>query len=319
MSHEYSDKKVAVIIPCYKESSTITAVIKDVPNFVHKIIVVDDKCPEGSGKLVENLSNERVEVICHDRNLGVGGAVKSGYKKALELGCDFMVKIDGDGQMDTSHLERLLEPITSQKADYTKGNRFQDFLALKDMPKIRLIGNSVLSFMVKISSGYWHIFDPTNGYTAISRTALTKIDFDKLVNGFFFETDMLIRLNIARCVVKDVAIPAIYPEASNSSLSILKVLRDFPFKIVQGFLKRIFYRYFIYDFNMASIYLLLGLPMFMAGIILGTVEWIESINTGIPRTAGTIMLLALPIIIGFQMLLQAVSIDIDSIPVKNDT
>ncbi len=308
--------KVAVIIPCYRESQTIGSVIQDIPDSVEKIIVVDDQCPESTGKIAEKIDRQRVMVLYHEKNMGVGAAMKSGYRKALELRCDIMVKIDGDGQMDPRLLGSLIAPILNGEADYTKGNRFHDFIELKQMPKVRLIGNSMLSFFTKLISGHWHILDPTNGYTAISRDALEKIDLNKVADCFFFENDMLINLNIARCAVRDVPMPSRYPPEGKSSLKVTRTLRDFPFKFVKGLIRRIFYRYFIYDFSMVSVYLIFGLPLFFFGVFLGIYHWADSIISGVPRTAGTIMLVALPIILGFQMLLQAISLDIADIPVR---
>jgi hypothetical protein len=183
------------------------------------------------------------------------------------------------------------------------------------MPKVRLFGNSILSFIIKWVSGYWHIMDPTNGYTAIHRRVLEKLDLSRISKGYFFETNMLIDLNIIEAVVMDISMPARYNE-QKSSLCITKVLLQFPPQLLKGFLKRIFLKYFIYNFNMGSVYILLGIPMFLFGVFYGTWEWMNSAATDQPRSAGTIMLVALPIIISFQMLLQAISIDINNTPKK---
>ena len=270
-----------------------------------------------SGKEAEKINRKNLVVLYHDTNQGVGGAVITGYKKALELGCDIVIKIDGDGQMDPKYINNLIKPLVKNEADYTKGNRFQDFKSLKSMPRIRLFGNSALSFLVKVSSGYWNIIDPTNGYTAIHRRVLQEIDLQKISKRYFFESDMLIHLNIVNAVAKDISIPARYGN-ENSSLNIIKVIVQFPPKLLKGLTKRIFLKYFVYDFNMASVYILLGLPMFLISIFWGFIEWIDSAMTGIPRSAGTIMLVALPIIISFQMLLQAIQIDINSVPKKGN-
>ncbi len=214
-----------------------------------------------------------------------------------------MIKIDGDGQMVPVYIDHLIAPLKNDRADYTKGNRFPDFKTLKTMPKIPLFGNSALSFLVKVSSGYWNIMDPTNGYTAIRKRALENISLDKLSKRFFFESDMLIHLNIINAVVRDIGIPAKYGE-NKSSLNIATVLFQFPPRLARGLIKRIFLKYFIYEFNMASIYTLIGLPVFLFSVVFGIYEWIDSIVTGVPRTAGTIMLVALPIIVSFQMLLS---------------
>lgn len=308
-------KRIAVVIPAYKVKKYILEVVQTLPDFIDDIIVIDDKCPQESGRFIQSLNILDVTIVYHEINQGVGGAIISGYKKAIELQSDIIIKVDGDGQMDPNHIEKLIEPILDNKADYTKGNRFSDFKALKQMPKIRLFGNSALSFLVKASSGYWNMMDPTNGFTAITKEAIWGLDIDKLSKRYFFESDMLINLNIENCVVIDVPLPAKYDE-EESSLSITKVLFDFPPKLFKGFIKRIFLKNYIYNFNMASIYILLGFPMFVFGFISGGINWYQSVVSGIEASTGTVMLSALPIILGVQFLLQAISIDMDNIPKK---
>jgi dolichol-phosphate mannosyltransferase len=310
-----ADMKIAVVIPAYRVKNFIGALLQSIPSCVDLIVVVDDHCPEASGREAEKISDSRIRVIYHEENMGVGGAVVSGYKKALEAGCDIFIKVDGDGQMDPGYIPELTAPLINNEADFAKGNRFMDFRALKSMPKVRLLGNSILSFLVKIASGYWNVIDPTNGYTAIHRRVLEKLNLNKLAKRFFFESSMLINLNLINAVVTDISIPARYG-SEKSSLSVTKIAFQFPPQLLRGLVKRIFLKYFVYDFNMASVYLLLGIPMFLFGVVYGAVEWMDSITSGTPKTAGTIMLAALPIIVSFQMLLQAVSIDIGSIPKK---
>jgi glycosyltransferase involved in cell wall biosynthesis len=307
--------KIATIIPAYNVKKGICDLLLSIPSDINSIIVIDDKCPESSGKEAEKVNDSRITVLYHEQNMGVGGAVITGYKKALEFECDIFIKIDGDGQMDPKHIPALIEPLIREEADYTKGNRFMDFKALKKMPKVRLFGNSILSFLLKAASGYWNIIDPTNGYTAIHRRVLERLDLNRISKRYFFESDMLIRLNIISAVVRDISIPAKYG-TEKSSLSVLKIAFQFPPKLLKCLIKRLFLKYFIYDFNMASIYLLLGLPMFIFGFVFGTIEWIDSIFNGSAKTAGTIMVSALPIIVSFQMLLQAINIDINSTPSK---
>ena len=256
-----------------------------------------------------------MEIVYHELNQGVGVAVVTGYKKALELNMDIVVKIDGDGQMDTDYLQNLIQPILDGKADYTKGNRFFDFKALRAIPKIRLFGNSGLSFLVKASSVYWNMMDPTNGYTAINRYAIENLDLDKLAKRYFFESDMLINLNIENAVVKDVPIPAKYGD-EESSLSVTRTLFSFPPRLFKGMCKRLFLKYFIYDFNMLSVYMLLGVPMVLFGTFFGLFHWISSAINHIETPIGTVMLSVLPIILGMQFLLQAIQIDMHSIPRK---
>lgn len=303
--------KIAVVIPCYKVATHIASVIREIPNEVSYIIVVDDKCPQHSGEIAESLNNPKVIVCYHAVNQGVGGAVVTGYKKAVELGADIVVKIDGDGQMDTNYMQALIQPIFDGKADYTKGNRFTDFKALAKMPKIRLFGNSGLSFLVKAASGYWTMMDPTNGYTAISRRTIENLELDKIAKRYFFESDMLIHLNIENAVVVDVPIPAKYGD-EKSSLSITRALFGFPPKLLKGLAKRIFLKYFIYDFNMASLYLLFGLPMVVFGTFFGLYHWITASEVNV-TPVGTVMLAVLPIILGIQFLLQAIQIDMNNV------
>jgi glycosyltransferase involved in cell wall biosynthesis len=303
----------AVVIPCYKVSDSIEEVVRSIPQTVDHIIVTDDGCPDSSGRLVESLGLDRVSVLYHEENKGVGAATITAYQKAIELGCEIIIKIDGDGQMDLRYIPSLIAPLASNQADYTKGNRFRDFEMLKTMPRTRLFGNSVLSFITKAVSGYWNVMDPTNGFTAIHERTLNKLNLTKLSSRFFFESDMLIKLNIANAVVKDVDVPARY-SGEKSTLRIRNTVAEFPFKLVKGFMERLFLKYFVFDFNMASVYMLLGVPMLIASVVWGVVELTASILTGIPRTAGTIMLVALPMILAFQMLLQAVQIDIASVP-----
>lgn len=307
-----TNHKIAVVIPSYKVTKHILNVIKDVPNFINHIIIVDDKCPENSGKIAETSDDNRVIICYHEVNQGVGGAVITGYKKALELGADIVVKIDGDGQMDTSYMQELIQPILDGKADYTKGNRFNDFKALQQMPKVRLFGNSGLSFLVKAASGYWNIMDPTNGYTAIGKKVLEALEFDVIAKRYFFESDMLINLNIENAVVMDVSIPAKYAD-EKSSLSITKTLFGFPPKLLKGLCKRIVYKYFIYDFNMLSVYLVMGILMVFFGTSFGLYHWIAASEI-VQTPVGTVMLSVLPIILGTQFLLQAIQIDMNNMP-----
>lgn len=311
----YHEKKIAVVIPTYRAAGHIATVIGGLPELMDHIIVVDDQCPEESGKTAAELSktDQRITVIFHPKNLGVGGAVITGYKKALELQCDIVIKMDSDGQMDPAYITHLIQPVIHGSAGYTKGNRFVDFKALRSMPTLRLMGNSALSFMVKSCSGYWNIMDPTNGYTAISSDALRKLNPDKISKRFFFEIDMLIRLNIHNIVIKDVPIPARYG-IEKSSLSIRDTLFRFPFLLMKGLIKRFILKYLIYDFNMASVYTLFGMPMVLWGVIYGLYKWIENATAGIPTPTGTIMLSVLPLILGTQFLIAAINIDINSTP-----
>jgi glycosyltransferase involved in cell wall biosynthesis len=294
--------------------STIATVIEGIPDAVEKIYVVDDACPENTGRyVIDNSTDSRVKVLFHDQNRGVGGAVKTGYLAAIADGVDIVVKMDGDGQMDPAYLDNLIAPILAGQADYTKGNRFFDLQTLSSMPSIRLTGNAVLSFMNKLSTGYWDIFDPTNGYTAIHRSLISVIPWNKVSDRYFFESDLLFRLNTFRAVVKDVPMAARYGD-ENSSLRISRIVGEFIFKHKRNMFKRIFYNYFLRDFSVATLNLLLGLLLIFGGLIFGFYSWYISAVTGIPQTAGTVMLAALPILLGIQLMLAFLSYDILSTP-----
>ena len=301
--------KICVVIPAYKVASTLAKVVSDIGPEVSNIIVVDDNCPEKSGHVLQKQSNDsRLEVIIRTENGGVGAAVKTGYEKALQLGADVIVKLDGDGQMPPARIKDLIEPIVSGKADYAKGNRFFEVEAIKKMPKSRIFGNLVLSFMTKLSSGYWHIFDPNNGFTAISRTTLQRLPIQKIDNRYFFESDMLFRLNLNRAVVADVFMPAIYANEV-SSLKIRKVLFEFPLKHFKNLLKRIIYSYYIREFNLASIELPTAIVLAVIGSVRAITAWNLSIQTGQPTPAGTVVLSAILLLSALQLLLSFINFD----------
>lgn len=308
------DTRVAVVVPAYKVTRHIAEVIANIPPLVWRIYVIDDACPDGSGKLVEqNVSDERVRVIYHEQNQGVGGAVMTGYQTAIADGADVIVKVDGDGQMAPDLIPYFVEPIVSGDADYTKGNRFYDLEEIRAMPAMRLFGNAILSLLTKFSSGYWNLFDPTNGYTAIHVDVARHLPFKKISRGYFFETDMLFRLNTLRAVVVDVPMDAQYGEES-SSLKITRIIGEFFFKHIRNSVKRIFYNYYLRDLSLASIELPLGLIMLFFGIGFGTYHWLESADAGLPTPAGTVMLAALPMLMGLQLVLAFIGYDIASVP-----
>lgn len=301
--------RVAVVIPAYCVKSQILNVIESIGKEVDNIILIDDACPQRSGEYVKDrIRDKRVEIIFHEFNLGVGGAVKSGYKRALELNADVVVKIDGDGQMDSSKISDLITPIVNNISDYTKGNRFFEIEAVQQMPKIRILGNLGLTFLTKFSTGLWHIFDPNNGFTAISGAALKRLNLEKIDNRYFFESDMLFRLNLIQARVSDIPLPAVYGE-EKSNLKIRRVLFEFPFKHTRNYFKRIAYTYYLREFNLASIELPLGLLLSTFGILLGGYSWIHGIVTSTATQTGTLILIAMSFLAGLQLILAFLSYD----------
>jgi dolichol-phosphate mannosyltransferase len=306
-----NNNKIAVVIPCFRVSKKIFEVIAGIPTFVDLVILVDDRCPENSGRIVEAKykGDPRLFFCFREENGGVGAATITGYRVGLDEGADILVKMDGDGQMDPKHLTSLIAPIEQGRCDYSKGNRFTSQKILQQMPTIRLIGNSALSFMVKVASGYWNVMDPTNGYTAISSRALQNLNLSKVSERYFFEIDLLCSLNLSGAVVRDVSMDAKYDDEP-TSLSVLRAIWEFPPKLAKRFIRRVFLQYFIYDFNMATVYLVLGLPVFIGGVLWGATSWYTSFKTGQVRPLGEIMLAVLPIMMSFNLLLHAIQIDI---------
>ncbi len=306
---------IAVVIPCYRVENHIEKVIRSIPPYVRYIIVVDDASPDNTAERVKQLMTDEPRLILtrHEQNRGVGGAMVSGYRKALEIGAEIVVKMDGDGQMDPSYLPSLIIPLIEGKADYTKGNRFHDFTALSQMPRIRQLGNIALSFLSKAATGYWNIFDPTNGYVAIRAEVLRMIPLEKIDPGYYFEISMLGALYLLGARVLDVPIPARYG-TEKSNLSIRRVFINFPPRLIRTFLRRVILRNFLYDFSMLSIYLLSGIPLVLFGLIFGISKWIEYANLGIPAPTGTVILPTLSLILGIQFLLSAIEIDLRNVP-----
>lgn len=307
--------RIAAVIPAYRVESQIESVLCEMPPYFKHVIVVDDASPDRTSDLVTGLAkrDRRIVLIRHKQNQGVGGAMISGFHKALELNAQIVVKIDGDGQMDTSHIPDLLMPLILGKADYAKGNRFRDFAALRQMPIIRRVGNMALGFLSKAATGYWNLFDPTNGFLAIRAETLSQLPLDQIDRGYFFETSMLANLYLLGAVVQDVPMPARY-KGEASSLVIYRVLFEFPIKLFGTFLRRILLKNFIYDFSMSSIYILTGLPLLLFGLIFGSYKWIRYAQLGIPAPTGTVILPTLSVLLGIQFLLSAIEIDLRSVP-----
>lgn len=305
---------VAVVIPCFRVKKHVTALIGAIGPEVSRIYVVDDACPEGTGKHVEEMvDDERVQVLYRETNGGVGAAVITGYRQALADGAELIVKLDGDGQMDPALISRFVRPIRAGDADYTKGNRFYDIEGLRSMPWLRFVGNAALSFVSKLSSGYWDLFDPNNGYTAIHADVVRLLPLDRLSPRWFFESDMLFRLNTIRAAVVEVPMEARYADES-SNLRPGSLLGEFALKHARNFAKRIFYCYFLRGFSIASVNLVVGALMIAAGTWWGFAAWAGASHADTFASSGQVMLAALPILIGVQLVLAFLSYDMASTP-----
>lgn len=308
--------KTAVVIPYYNASNHIANVVAKLPDSIFAVIIVDDVSKEVlPEKDIRDSINPKTELVIlrNDLNLGVGGATKRGFQYAITMNVDVVVKVDADDQMDTSYIPQLLKPLLKNKAEMSKGNRFRDLEALKKMPFTRRFGNLFLSFLTKIATGYWNNFDPTNGFIAIKVSVLKKIDINKLSNRYFFETSLISELYFVKARIKDVAMPAIYGD-EKSSMRLWTIPVSFSLRLFKLFIKRLVKQYLLYDFCLGSIYLIIGLPLFLFGVIFGVYEWIHYASMNVPAPTGTIMVVALTVILGFQLLLQGLQYDVINAP-----
>lgn len=303
--------KISVVIPCYKVASHIEQVVRALPECVNEVVLVDDCSPDDTGKILEQLSQQdsRIAVVRNARNMGVGGAMVAGFQEALRRGCDIAIKLDGDGQMDSSRITEMVQVLESGDYDFVKGNRFYDRFALKKMPQIRKIGNFGMSFLVKVSSGYWNVSDPTNGFIAIKKETLQRLDMSRLSPRYFFESSLICELYYTGARIKEVSMPAIYGE-EKSNLSVLKSLLTFPPKLFLRWMRRIWLSYYVYDFNLGSLYFAAGSLSFFFGLIFGIIRWIQFASAGVAAPLGTIMIAVLTFICGFQLLLSAFQYDL---------
>ena len=308
--------RIAVAIPCYKVTRHVLEVIQAIGPEVEAIYAVDDACPDGSGRFIEEHNRDpRVRVLYNPENRGVGGAIVTAYQAAMADGMDIVVKIDGDGQMDPALLPSFVRPLLQGRADYTKGNRFFRPESVQGMPPVRLFGNAMLSFLTKLSCGYWNVMDPTNGYTAVRTSVLAELPLDKLEKRYFFETDMLFRLNTVRAVVKDIPMDSVYAN-EESNLKVGRVLPEFLKKHISRLWRRYVYNYLVRDFNVGTLYSLSGVLLLLAGTAFGTWHWVSGNFNSHPATSGTVMLAALPVLIGIQSLIAFLHYDVSNVPTE---
>ncbi|HUO22893.1 MAG TPA: glycosyltransferase family 2 protein [Caulobacteraceae bacterium] len=306
---------VWVVIPCYKVRSHIGRVIARTPDWITGIVCVDDACPEHSGEFVtREVADRRVVVVTLAENQGVGGATLAGYGEAIARGARVLVKVDGDDQMDLAHLPALVAPILLGQSDYTKGNRFSSQSHIQGMPSVRVLGNIGLSFAAKLSTGYWNIFDPTNGFTAIHADVAEILLSRPIARRYFFETDLLYHLGTLRAVVRDIPMPARYADEI-SNLKIGSTILPFAGRHLRNWARRMIGDYFVRDFNIATLEVLVGGASLAFGIA-HALAWISVRLPGQAASAGMVMGAALPIIIGVQLLLQAINYDVTHTPTQ---
>lgn len=307
------DKRIVVVIPAYRAAETVGGVLRQLPDFVDSALVVDDGSPDGTSQAAMAVGDSRVECVRRERNGGVGAAMATGFGRALAEAGDLIVKMDADGQMDPSALPDLLRPLVAGEFDYAKGNRFYDLASLRKMPLARRLGNAALSLLTKAASGYWNVYDPQNGYLAIRRDALERLDLDSLDRGYFFENSMLVQLNIIGARVAEVPLSAVY-RGEQSSMNLTRIVFVFPWKLLCAGLTRLRLKYFGMDFSPIAVLLIMGMLLFVGGTVYGAYEWIKNALVGVATPAGTVMLAALPTLLGAQLLLNALLLDIGQTP-----
>jgi glycosyltransferase involved in cell wall biosynthesis len=302
------------VIPCYDVARHIADVLARVPDYVDHIIVVDDASKDDTASTLERVADARVEVLRHERNRGVGAAMRTGFIRGATTGADLLVKVDGDGQMDLVELPKLLDALVADpRYGYAKGNRFVDERALSRMPRLRFVGNFALTFLTKLASGYWYIVDPQNGFVVIRRSVWERLDPERIDDGYFFENDMLVGLNILDVPVKDVPIAARYGDEP-SSLRVRRVLVPFAFLLLRRTLHRVYVKYILRDFSPIALFLLAGIPLFVWGVLFGAYQWWNHATQNIATPTGTVILSVVPLILGFQLMLQALVLDIQNSP-----
>lgn len=309
----YKESAVHVVIPAYNVAEHILEVVTTLPPFVDTITVVNDAATDATAQQLATLDDPRLRVLTHPVNQGVGGAMVTGFRAVLEAGEGIVVKMDGDGQMDPAALPALLDPLVAGECDYTKGNRFLSSRELEQMPTHRLIGNFVLTFLTKLTSGYWNIFDPQNGYLAIPTAVLGKIDLDRLAKRYFFENDMLIHLNIINARARDIDIPARYG-AERSSMRISRILITFPSYLFRRYWYRFYQKHVLRNFSPVALFIVTGAPLLLWGLFFGLFTWYHSWAHHTFASTGTVMLSVLPFIVGFELVLQAIVLEIHETP-----
>jgi glycosyltransferase involved in cell wall biosynthesis len=304
---------VAAVLPAYRTASSIRDVIEHIPASVRHVIVVDDASPDGVGTAVSAIGDPRVLLVSHKTNRGVGGAMKTGFDRALELGADIVVKLDSDGQMDPALIPAFVAPLVEGRAEFAKGNRFADLDGISAMPPLRRAGNLLLSFLVKAASGYWSLFDPCNGYLAISSGLLEDIRRDRLADRYFFEISLLCESYRAGGVVVDVNMDPRYRDEV-TSLSPMRSLFEFSGRLIARTARRIGFAYFLRDFTVVSVFISAGVPLMIFGVLWSSYHWYRSWVTNVVASTGTVMIGTLAIILAFQLLLQAIVLDVQNEP-----
>lgn len=311
----YRDTSIAVVVPCYNEELLITRVMDTMPDYVDRIYVVDDRSKDRTVKIVQDYIQQhqpsRVTLIVHEINQGVGGAIITGYRQAYDDDMQVVAVMAGDAQMDPEDLDLIIEPVVKGEADYTKGNRLASGEAWNQIPRVRYLGNVLLSLMTKIASGYWHIFDSQTGYTAISREAIAALNWDKLWKRYGYPNHLLIMLNIHSFAVRDVPVKPVYNVGEKSGIRIWRVIPTISLLLLRGFLNRLFEKFVVRDAHPLVLFYIVGTLSFIPGMLMGFYLLLYRIFAGpvAPTSALFVMFL---IMFGLNFLMFALWFDMDA-------
>ena len=304
-------KRVAVVVPAYEEEHLVGTTLRGIPDVVDRIIVVDDASPDATAERAREAADARTVIIVHERNGGVGAAIVTGYKRALEEEIDVVVVMAADNQMDPAELLSLVEPVAHGEVDYAKANRLFTGEAWTVIPRTRYLGNAVLSLFTKIASGYWHVADSQAGYTALGLDALRRLDLDRIYRRYGFPNDILVHLNVINARVRDVPSRPIYGVGERSGIRLRKVVPRISWLLVKGFFWRMREKYVIRDFHPLVFFYALGFLMIAIGLALGISETVLR-ALGNQITTATIVLVALLLVSGSQFTLFAMWFDMES-------
>lgn len=308
----YEGLRVAVVVPAFREREHIAQVITTMPATVDHVLVVDDASPDDTSQVALAVGDPRTEVLRHEKNKGVGGSIVTGHRRALELQADVCVVMAGDGQMDPEQLPRLLAPLANDGYAFAKANRFYSATSFAGMPKHRVVGNVLLTFLTKAASGYWNLVDPQNGYTAITREYLERLPLDRLAERYEFENDQLIWLNILDARAIDVPIPARYG-TEVSSIRLHAVVPRLLLLLARGFWRRVWHKYVLWSFSPVALLLIAGSLLMLFGLAIGIWAVIASLGPAEAST-GTWLLAVAPMLVGIQLLVQSLVLDIQATP-----
>ncbi len=307
----FEGKRVAVVVPAYNEERLVVVTLGGIPELVDRIYVVDDASTDGTSERARGVGDSRVEVIRHERNKGVGGAIVTGYSRALEEGIDVVCVMAADNQMDPAELAELVGPVARGEVEYAKANRLVSGEAWKVIPRTRYLGNAVLSLLTKIASGYWHVADSQAGYTALSASALRRLDLDRIYPRYGFPNDLLVHLNVQNARVRDIPSRPIYDVGERSGIRLRSVIPRISWLLFKGFWWRMGHKYVIRDFHPLVFFYSFGVLMTLAGFVLGALELVLRI-AGNAITTPTIVLVAVLLIAGLQMTLFAMWFDMEA-------